>query len=871
MKKSFLFFLMLSFCVTLHAQKTESSSWYVKGYTEEIAKAYFNSRYSLDLIEGIWQSTDGFKYAIERDVENGKRTKDTYRVIVLESSHDGWDKSEIKGFITYSSINGIYSFKYYTKNVQGSDISSQNVLIVVEDSRLLSFNRIDGGGKIGLFKLYPQVSGDESKGTGNLSSDKRWSGSAIVIGDRFLATNHHVVDGAKTLAVSSSSDNYTANYAAEVIVTDEANDLAIIKVIDSRFMGFEVPTYGISTATADVGTDVFVLGYPYVSEMGYEVKLTNGIISSKTGYKGNVSCYQISAPVQPGNSGGPLFDGNGNLIGIVNAGIPDADNVGYAIKLNYLRNLVESCNENIAFNYNNMIADLSLAEKVKKITPFVYIVKANMKTGQQNSIHSASTVSGGNDEQLAREYYHQAGQMMDDKRYHEAYELVKKSVEAYAFNENHFLRARLACYVMDEDSIAIVSAQYCVEKQYQINACYEILGDAYWGLEQWESAISIYDKLLSLDRKDVNALYMRGLCKSGMGNKMAAIADYRSALKFEGIVEFDYGTVYNNIAYSYLTIGDLINTQLNIEPALKRNHFTNYIWDTYGELAYKQGKYEDCVRYMGTAIVLTQNNNKEESDNSYYYRGLANKQLGFDADAIADLQRAKELGNEHADSALATFTTNNQMSGKFFNMYRTPKITTTTARTLKIKAIESTEESTILYFTCSYAGGGWIRMNKDSYLLEKETGNKLYLVDFENITLSPEKTTIGNEEHSFTLTFPALSKSCTSIDFIEPEDGGFRISGIILQDNFSSSETKETIYWEDVAVTDDPKYAEGLVAIGSFTKGSGWGGMAVNAGYKSAIKMLQQEAAKKGCCMIVITGYSAGFTTKVTATFYKRE
>ena len=76
--------------------------------------------------------------------------------------------------------------------------------------------------------------------------------------------------------------------------------------------------------------------------LGEEIKVTDGIISSKTGYQGDVVTYQISVPIQPGNSGGPLFDKNGNLVGITNEGVPDAQNVGYAIKVSYLKNLLDS-------------------------------------------------------------------------------------------------------------------------------------------------------------------------------------------------------------------------------------------------------------------------------------------------------------------------------------------------------------------------------------------------------------------------------------------------------------------------------------------------------------------------------------------------
>lgn len=68
---------------------------------------------------------------------------------------------------------------------------------------------------------------------------------------------------------------------------------------------------------ADVGEDIYVLGYPLTATMGEEVKLTNGIINAKTRFDGDVYQYQISTPVQPGNSGEPLIDYNGNVIGVV--------------------------------------------------------------------------------------------------------------------------------------------------------------------------------------------------------------------------------------------------------------------------------------------------------------------------------------------------------------------------------------------------------------------------------------------------------------------------------------------------------------------------------------------------------------------------
>jgi S1-C subfamily serine protease len=108
--------------------------------------------------------------------------------------------------------------------------------------------------------------------------------------------------------------------------------------------------------------------------MGNEIKLTTGIISSRTGFMGDVALYQISAPIQPGNSGGPLFDNHGNLIGIINAKHTGAENVGYAIKASYLNNLVESVTSNSILPSNNTVSAMNLTNKVKSIEKFVFMI-----------------------------------------------------------------------------------------------------------------------------------------------------------------------------------------------------------------------------------------------------------------------------------------------------------------------------------------------------------------------------------------------------------------------------------------------------------------------------------------------------------------
>ena len=157
----FVAYLFLSFATMqlVFAQKKAETSWYVKDYTEQMARDYIDRAAYLLPVEGIWQSSDGFKYAIEKDVENNQRISTKFRVIVLESSIEGWNLGQIKAFVELGSVDGAYSMKYYTYGVRG--ISTQQVILLQESPLMMDFTRLDNGNKIMLYRLYPQATDEE--------------------------------------------------------------------------------------------------------------------------------------------------------------------------------------------------------------------------------------------------------------------------------------------------------------------------------------------------------------------------------------------------------------------------------------------------------------------------------------------------------------------------------------------------------------------------------------------------------------------------------------------------------------------------------------------------------------------------------------
>ena len=233
--------------------------------------------------------------------------------------------------------------------------------------------------KCSFIKTYPtpEMYANSQKQDKSQESFNQWSGTGFALKDGYIVTNYHVIEGANSITIQGVNGNFNIQYNTSIVGTDKINDLALLKVTDPTFKGFGIIPYSISSAISEVGEEIFVLGYPLTSTMGDEIKLTTGVISSKTGFQGDIALYQISAPIQPGNSGGPLFDKNGNVIGIVSAKHKDAENVGYAVKTLYLQNLIESSLSSAIIPMTNSISEKTLPDKVKKLKTFVYMIKCS--------------------------------------------------------------------------------------------------------------------------------------------------------------------------------------------------------------------------------------------------------------------------------------------------------------------------------------------------------------------------------------------------------------------------------------------------------------------------------------------------------------
>jgi S1-C subfamily serine protease len=259
-----------------------------------------------------------------------------------------------KGKNYYFMINGSYTA--YETSEENWNITSAAF------RRVIKFEENDGN-KI-VTGGNPDDDGDGPKqGTGFLISKKG-----------YVLTNYHVISNTKTIQVKGVGGDFSTLYGVDVVAVDVNNDLALLKFKNPNILFEEIP-YSLSKSSSVQGSKAFVLGYPLANAMGEEIKLTDGLISAKSGFKGGLSNYQFSAPVQPGNSGSPLFNESGDVIGIASSKLRGAESAGYAIKSQYIHTFL-----NLVDNFSlpvltNTVKPFALNDKVSKLKNFIYIIK----------------------------------------------------------------------------------------------------------------------------------------------------------------------------------------------------------------------------------------------------------------------------------------------------------------------------------------------------------------------------------------------------------------------------------------------------------------------------------------------------------------
>jgi len=291
-----------------------------------------------------------------------------------------------EGFITKPQMKGtakvVYLWKKYKRNVAVA-ASIAGIVSVVSGSVMVIFTKhqvestktelvdyvntrtkaknnitvINGNTAI---TMPPQV---DFRATGFLIDNKG-----------YLVTNAHVVERMKNIYVQNNKGDY---FTAVTVYTDKNADLAVLKINDSSFKETGAIPYTFKKTSYDLGEQIFTLGFPK-NEFVYG----EGYLSAASGNEGDSTAYQLSVSANPGNSGGPVVNKNGEIIGIITSKDSKADGVVYAAKSKDIFKMVEDLKKtdstiNIKVPSGSGLKGLERTQQIKKMEEFVYMVVGN--------------------------------------------------------------------------------------------------------------------------------------------------------------------------------------------------------------------------------------------------------------------------------------------------------------------------------------------------------------------------------------------------------------------------------------------------------------------------------------------------------------
>ncbi len=165
-------------------------------------------------------------------------------------------------------------------------------------------------------------------------TEKVYSGTAFFIGDNTLITSSHIILDPNNVSILYNGEEVKAT----VLLNDENMDIAVLKVDVISDCYFNL----LSSSDYKIADSIYALGYPMTSSLGNNIRVTNGSVSALSGLNGDTNFIQISAPIQPGNSGGPVINADFGVVGVVSSKISDAyalattsqvaQNVNFAVK-----------------------------------------------------------------------------------------------------------------------------------------------------------------------------------------------------------------------------------------------------------------------------------------------------------------------------------------------------------------------------------------------------------------------------------------------------------------------------------------------------------------------------------------------------------
>jgi len=189
----------------------------------------------------------------------------------------------------------------------------------------------------------------------------------------FILTNAHVIGNSTVVIVQN---NKGQEFSTKIVYISHTADLAFLKIVDSDYKATAGLPYAISNGNIDLGESIYTLGYPRD-----EIVYGEGYLSAKTGYSGDTLACQIAVAANPGNSGGPVLDKNGEVIGVLSNRQLQAQGAVFAIRSKNIFTALDDMKSDstlatIHLTQTSTIRNLDRVQQIKKIQEYIYLVKS---------------------------------------------------------------------------------------------------------------------------------------------------------------------------------------------------------------------------------------------------------------------------------------------------------------------------------------------------------------------------------------------------------------------------------------------------------------------------------------------------------------
>jgi S1-C subfamily serine protease len=196
----------------------------------------------------------------------------------------------------------------------------------------------------------------------------------MIDGKGYIVTNAHIVRKSKNVYVLNHKGD---EFRARIIKMIPEKDLAILKIEDDNFKPVSPLPYTIRKSSTDVAEPVYTLGYPR-----NDIVYSEGYLSAKTGFNGDTLTCQLGIAANRGNSGGPVFNQEGEVIGVISARDVESQGVTFAIQSKYIFDAIDQLKKDTSYQSlklpaRSAVKGMNKKDQVKKIQDYVFMVKGD--------------------------------------------------------------------------------------------------------------------------------------------------------------------------------------------------------------------------------------------------------------------------------------------------------------------------------------------------------------------------------------------------------------------------------------------------------------------------------------------------------------